>query len=191
MTCAAAAVPKIGGNQELALAANLHAQDALAPALYYPTGADREIKRFATVHRAVELLALGSVFPEPTCVVHDAGLPFLGLLAGAFLDVAALQTALGLGHLLFLPGLARIVAAAPGCRDQGNHRRPSGNETPARRSGPEANHGLGLAHHQRAASNQFPRAISERSLRLVGRRFMLPSFDVTPVTVTQAAAAGK
>src|SRR5271157_1135820 len=188
-TCAAAAVPKIGGNQQLALAANLHAQDAFVPTLDHPTGADREIKRFATVHRAVELLTLGSVFPEPTCVVHDAGLPFLGLLAGAFLDVAVLQTALGLGHLLFLLGLARIVGAAPGCRDQGNHRCQSGNETPARRGGPGANCGLDLAYLQFAAPCQFPREISERSLRLVGRRFMLPAFDVTPVTVPQAAAA--
>src|SRR5438552_1481794 len=52
------AVAQVRRDRELALAAHLHAQDALVPALYDHARAEREVERLLPVERAVELLTV-------------------------------------------------------------------------------------------------------------------------------------
>src|SRR5580704_7807067 len=71
---AARPVAELGRDDQGALAADLHAGDALVPAGDDLMPAERELERLAAVERAVELLALGAILVEPAGVVHDAGL---------------------------------------------------------------------------------------------------------------------
>ena len=105
------------------------------PSLDHASLADRERERRAAVERAVELLALGAVFPEPAGVVHDAGLALLRRGAGADLGVLVLQAARGLRHL----GLAFLRRLGRGCglRIVGERRRREerSGEAPSREAG--------------------------------------------------------
>src|SRR5215475_9302437 len=55
---AARAVAELGRDDQRALAADLHAGDALVPAGDHATHADRKLERLLAIDRAVELLAL-------------------------------------------------------------------------------------------------------------------------------------
>src|SRR5262245_55889769 len=84
-----------------------------------------EGKRFNTLDRAVEFLALGAVFPQPTRVVHHAVLTDRGSLALTFLDVPVLEAALGFRQgllvlfvvLLFVFVLGRLAGNCQHGRD--------------------------------------------------------------------------
>src|SRR5580704_15771028 len=71
---AARPVAELGRDDQGALAADLHAGDALVPAGDDLMPPERELERLTAVERAVELLALGAILIEPACVMHDAGL---------------------------------------------------------------------------------------------------------------------
>lgn len=57
-TDAAGAIGELRVDSELALLANLHAEEALVPALDDLAGADSEVKGVATVEAGIELLAV-------------------------------------------------------------------------------------------------------------------------------------
>src|SRR5258706_494681 len=98
-TRATRAVAEIGWDQECTLAADLHRRDALVPALDHHAAPDLELERAGAIDRAVELVALLGVLPEPAGVVHDAGLTRLGRRAGPCLGVLELQPARCLLHV--------------------------------------------------------------------------------------------
>jgi hypothetical protein len=59
VSSAAGAVAELGGDGELALLADLHAEEALVPALDDLAGTDDEVEGAATIVARVELLAIG------------------------------------------------------------------------------------------------------------------------------------
>src|SRR5262249_4804832 len=89
---AARAVAERRRNDQRALAADLHAGDALVPALDDAPLADREFERLVAIDRRVEFLALVAVLVEPAGIVHDTGLAGLRRSAGAYLAVDDLQS---------------------------------------------------------------------------------------------------
>src|SRR5207302_9887286 len=99
---AALAVGELARDRELALAAHLHARDALVPALDDPALAEGELEGLLPVDRAVELLPVG----EPARVVHGHGLA--GLRGRALSDhqVLVFEPARGLRrrHVLLRAG---------------------------------------------------------------------------------------
>src|SRR5688572_32989888 len=110
------AVGERGGDGELALAADLHAFDALVPALDDVARAEREVERVAARAARVELLPAG----EPADVVdHDV---LAGGGAGAladdevFLDEPAGDEVVGLGHGRLPVRGARSVQGYAACR---------------------------------------------------------------------------
>src|SRR4029450_10757778 len=62
----ALAVPQVSGDDELALAADLHRRHALVPAADHTAPADGELERLTAIERAVELRPV----LEPPGVVH-------------------------------------------------------------------------------------------------------------------------
>src|SRR5262245_34814650 len=80
---AARAVAELGRDGELALAADLHACDALVPALDHVALAERKHERLAAVLARVELAAFRAVVEEPPGVVHGDLAARLGRIAGA------------------------------------------------------------------------------------------------------------
>src|SRR5216683_4207891 len=95
---AAVAVPQVRGDDQLALAAHLHGDDALVPALDDAALAHRELERGPAVHRAVEL---GAAL-EPAGVVHAHRVAGLGPGPGAFDQIHVAQPGRGLDDLLVL-----------------------------------------------------------------------------------------
>src|SRR5260370_1226042 len=102
------AVSQVGGNDELALAADLHAGHALVPTLDDAIGAELKRKRPAAIDAAVELRA---VF-ERAGVVHNDRVARLGFLAGAFLGVGVFQA--GFGSDFFLFGFVFVLVVSLG-----------------------------------------------------------------------------
>ena len=68
------AVAKRGRDGEVALSTHLHRGDSFVPSLDDGALAERKLEGLSAVDRAVELGALRAVFPEPSRVVHHAGL---------------------------------------------------------------------------------------------------------------------
>src|SRR5580704_1136024 len=66
---AAGAVAELGGNDQRALAADLHGRDAFVPAANDLADADLERERLVAIDRGVEFLALGGVLIEPAGVM--------------------------------------------------------------------------------------------------------------------------
>ncbi len=95
---AARAVAQGRGDDERALAADLHALHAFVPALDHHAGAEVELERGIAVAAGVELRALLAVVVEPAGVVHAHRLAAGGL--GAFADggVFVLQAGRGGGE---------------------------------------------------------------------------------------------
>src|SRR5713226_6629362 len=89
---AAIAVSQMGGDDQLPLAADLHGDDTLVPALDDAPRAHRELERGAAIHRAVEL---GPAL-EPARIVHAHGVTGLGPGAPAFHQVHVAQPRRGL-----------------------------------------------------------------------------------------------
>src|SRR2546423_6466354 len=79
LAAALRAIAEVGGDDELALAADMHAQDAFVPAGDDRAGADLKRVRLAAINRAFELRA---VF-EPTGVMHGDAFAEPRLVAGA------------------------------------------------------------------------------------------------------------
>src|SRR5207302_552074 len=102
---AARAVGEVRRDQQLAAAADLHARDALVPALDHPPLAERERERLPAVARAVELLSV----EEPARVVDEDGLPGLRARALAHLEVLPLEPRCA---LLILVGHGRLLRRA-------------------------------------------------------------------------------
>src|SRR5260370_25603120 len=94
---AAVAVPQVRGDDQLALAAHLHGDDALVPALDDAALAHRELERGPAVHRAVDL---GSAL-EPAGVVHAHGVARLRPTPAALHQVHVPDTRCGLHALAF------------------------------------------------------------------------------------------
>src|SRR5262249_33972995 len=82
----------------------------LVPPLDHAAGADGEGERLAAVDRAVELLPLLAILPEPAGVMDLAGLALGGFGALAFLEVLVAQAALRLRHLCRVD---RLLAPRP------------------------------------------------------------------------------
>src|SRR6185503_14045386 len=91
-------VAQVRGDDQLALAAHLHGDDALVPALDDAALAHRELERGPAVDRAVELRAA----LEPAGVVHAHGIAGLGLGPGPLDQVHVAQPGGGLDDLLVL-----------------------------------------------------------------------------------------
>src|SRR4051794_37395540 len=66
---AARTVAEIGRDRQGALAADLHAGDALVPALDHLVRPEAERERLAAIDRAVEFFALGAVLVEPAGIM--------------------------------------------------------------------------------------------------------------------------
>src|SRR5512144_2293673 len=89
-------VAQVRGDDQLPLAAHLHRDDALVPALDDAPLADRELERAAAVHRAVELRAA----LEPAGVVHAHCVAGLRPGSGALDQVHVAEPGCRLHHLV-------------------------------------------------------------------------------------------
>src|SRR5262249_10110105 len=90
------AIGKLGGDDQLALAAPLPAGNAFVPALYHLAGAECEVDGLAAIERAVELLAVG----ERAGIVDGDRLASLRRGPGAHLPLHVLEPALRGNDLL-------------------------------------------------------------------------------------------